>query len=65
MNLLSCNRIKLLTFFMAGLLSVVLIVSGRMTLCYTELGIKAAIAKPFQPLELAREIAQVLGWDQE
>jgi CheY-like chemotaxis protein len=30
-------------------------------LCYAELGIKAAIAKPFQPLELAREIAQVLG----
>jgi CheY-like chemotaxis protein len=30
---------------------------------YAELGIKAAIAKPFQPLELAREIAQVLGWE--
>jgi CheY-like chemotaxis protein len=31
---------------------------------YTQLGIKAALSKPFQPLELAREIAQVLGWEQ-
>jgi CheY-like chemotaxis protein len=30
---------------------------------YQELGLKAAIAKPFEPLKLANEIAQVLGWD--
>jgi CheY-like chemotaxis protein len=30
---------------------------------YKELGLKAAIAKPFEPLKLADEIAQVLGWD--
>ena len=29
---------------------------------YTDLGIKAAIAKPFSPLTLAQEISQVLGW---
>jgi CheY-like chemotaxis protein len=29
---------------------------------YTELGIKAVIAKPFNPLELADQIAQALGW---
>jgi CheY-like chemotaxis protein len=29
---------------------------------YTQLGIKAAIAKPFEPLELANEIATTLGW---
>jgi CheY-like chemotaxis protein len=30
---------------------------------YTELGLKAAIAKPFNPIELANEMAQALGWD--
>jgi CheY-like chemotaxis protein len=30
---------------------------------YTQLGLKATIAKPFDPLSLAQEIAQVLGWD--
>lgn len=30
---------------------------------YTELGIKAAIAKPFNPLQLASQVAEVLGWD--
>lgn len=29
---------------------------------YTELGIKAAIAKPFNPTELATEIATAVGW---
>jgi CheY-like chemotaxis protein len=29
---------------------------------YTELGIKDAIAKPFNPIELANQIATVLGW---
>jgi CheY-like chemotaxis protein len=29
---------------------------------YTELGIKAAIAKPFNPTEIATEIAEALGW---
>ncbi len=29
---------------------------------YAELGIKATIAKPFNPLELASQVAQVLGW---
>ena len=29
---------------------------------YAELGMKATIAKPFNPLELASQIAQVLGW---
>jgi CheY-like chemotaxis protein len=30
---------------------------------YEKLGLKASIAKPFEPLELANEIAQILGWD--
>ncbi|MBV6626920.1 MAG: response regulator [Rivularia sp. (in: Bacteria)] len=30
---------------------------------YTDLGIKAAIAKPFSPLTLAQEISEVLGWN--
>ena len=29
---------------------------------YKDLGIKAAIAKPFSPLTLAQEISQLLGW---
>ena len=29
---------------------------------YTELGIKATIAKPFEPLELAHQIAGTLNW---
>lgn len=29
---------------------------------YAELGIKATIAKPFNPLELASQVAQALGW---
>ncbi|MGB3758325.1 MAG: response regulator [Rivularia sp. (in: cyanobacteria)] len=29
---------------------------------YADLGIKAAIGKPFSPLTLAQEISQVLGW---
>lgn len=29
---------------------------------YAQLGMKAAIAKPFNPLELANQIAQALGW---
>jgi CheY-like chemotaxis protein len=29
---------------------------------YTDLGIKAVIPKPFNPLELADQIAQALGW---
>jgi len=32
---------------------------------YAQMGIKAAIAKPFNPLELARQIAAALGWNQE
>jgi CheY-like chemotaxis protein len=30
---------------------------------YTQLGLKATIAKPFDPLSLAQEVAQALGWD--
>jgi CheY-like chemotaxis protein len=29
---------------------------------YTDLGIKSTIAKPFSPLELAQQIATILGW---
>ncbi len=29
---------------------------------YTELGIKATIAKPFDPLSLASQVAAALGW---
>ncbi len=29
---------------------------------YKDLGIKAAIAKPFSPLTLAQEISKLLGW---
>lgn len=29
---------------------------------YAELGIKATIAKPFAPLELAPQVAKALGW---
>ena len=29
---------------------------------YAELGIKAAIAKPFDPLQLAAQVAEALGW---
>ncbi len=32
---------------------------------YDNLGIKAAIAKPFSSLTLAQEISQVLGWKSE
>ncbi len=32
---------------------------------YMDLGIKAAIAKPFSPLTLAQEISQILGWNSE
>lgn len=30
---------------------------------YTQMGIKTAIAKPFNPLELAGQVATVLGWN--
>ncbi|MEM7725164.1 MAG: response regulator [Cyanobacteria bacterium P01_A01_bin.45] len=30
---------------------------------YTELGIQAAITKPFSPLTLAEEISELLGWN--
>ncbi|MBL1173798.1 response regulator [Pantanalinema sp. GBBB05] len=30
---------------------------------YTELGVKATIAKPFDPLQLAAQVAAVLGWN--
>ncbi|NWF59543.1 MAG: response regulator [Fischerella sp.] len=30
---------------------------------YAQLGIKAAIAKPFNPLELATQVASALGWN--
>jgi len=30
---------------------------------YNELGIREAIAKPFNPLELAQQITRALGWD--
>jgi CheY-like chemotaxis protein len=30
---------------------------------YTQLGLKATITKPFDPLSLAQEMAQALGWD--
>ncbi|MDJ0734276.1 MAG: response regulator [Nostocaceae cyanobacterium] len=30
---------------------------------YAEMGLKSAIAKPFNPLELAGEVASVLGWN--
>ncbi|MDX2100347.1 MAG: response regulator [Leptolyngbyaceae cyanobacterium bins.59] len=29
---------------------------------YTEMGVKATIAKPFNPLELAGQIAKAVGW---
>ena len=29
---------------------------------YQELGIKATITKPFEPLELAAQISEILGW---
>ncbi|GAB4375619.1 MAG: response regulator [Elainellaceae cyanobacterium] len=29
---------------------------------YDELGVKGAIAKPFNPLQLASQIAEILGW---
>lgn len=32
---------------------------------YTSMGIKAAIAKPFNPLTLANQVAEVLGWSEE
>jgi CheY-like chemotaxis protein len=32
-------------------------------LSYAKLGLRAAIAKPFDPLELAQEISLALGWD--
>jgi CheY-like chemotaxis protein len=32
---------------------------------YTSMGIKAAIAKPFNPLTLANQVAEVLGWIEE
>jgi CheY-like chemotaxis protein len=32
---------------------------------YAKLGMKAAIAKPFNPLELASQVAQALGWSLE
>ena len=32
---------------------------------YAELGIKAAIAKPFKPLQLATQVAEALGWNLE
>ncbi|WP_068816319.1 response regulator [Phormidesmis priestleyi] len=30
---------------------------------YSEMGIKAAIAKPFEPLDLAHQIANALNWE--
>lgn len=30
---------------------------------YTDLGMKAAIAKPFDPLQLASQVAAALGWN--
>jgi CheY-like chemotaxis protein len=30
---------------------------------YTEMGMKTAIAKPFDPLTLANQVASALGWD--
>ncbi|NDJ16115.1 response regulator [Myxacorys almedinensis] len=30
---------------------------------YTELGVKDAIAKPFEPLDLAHQIARALNWN--
>ncbi|SRR5579883_601694 len=32
---------------------------------YSSMGIKAAIAKPFNPLELAGQVAEVLGWSED
>ena len=32
---------------------------------YKDLGIKAAIGKPFSPLTLAQEISQALGWEDD
>jgi DNA-binding response OmpR family regulator len=32
---------------------------------YAKLGVKTAIAKPFHPLELARQVADALGWSFE
>ncbi|MBW4688178.1 MAG: response regulator [Komarekiella atlantica HA4396-MV6] len=32
---------------------------------YAEIGMKAAIAKPFNPLELANQVAVALGWNLE
>lgn len=29
---------------------------------YAQLGMKSAIAKPFNPLELAGQVASALGW---
>ena len=30
---------------------------------FTELGVKAVLAKPFDPLKLANDMAEVLGWN--
>lgn len=47
----------------------VLFLTAKVQACdhrrYAQMGIKAAIAKPFNPLELARQIAAALGWNQE
>jgi CheY-like chemotaxis protein len=32
---------------------------------FAELGVASVIAKPFEPLSLASQVAQVLGWDRE
>ena len=32
---------------------------------FAELGVASVIAKPFEPLSLASQVARVLGWDRE
>ncbi|MGI0494665.1 response regulator [Alkalinema pantanalense CENA528] len=37
--------------------------SQPQTLSYKTLGIKATVSKPFDPLTLANQIAEILGWE--
>lgn len=47
----------------------VILLTAKVQACdyrrYAELGIKAAIAKPFKPLQLASQLAEALGWSLE
>jgi len=47
----------------------VILLTAKIQACdrqrYAELGMKAAISKPFDPLRLAEEIAAILGWEMD